>query len=149
MHEKNRSSVFSVLLPVGYLHVGGDCSLSPEFRRITFLLPVSFHCGMMNSHSLLLRRPFCFIQPESLELSSAGSMNLNQVYQSQLLHASFFTQLPEIIPSRSGRFCGTSDTAFHIGPRSPGSAPRYPQLPQSFPPLLPHLRIHHKLPQPA
>ena len=86
----------SVLLPVGYLHVGGDCSLSPEFRRITFLLPASFHCGMMNSHSLLLRRPFCFIQPESLELSSAGSMNLNQVYQSQLLHASFFTQLPEI-----------------------------------------------------
>ena len=79
--------------------------LSPRRRRLLALsrvpsdnLPFAcqFPLQMMNSHSLLLRRPFCFIQPESLELSSAGSMNLNQVYQSQLLHASFFTQLPEI-----------------------------------------------------
>lgn len=50
----------SVLLPVGYSHVGGGTNpgeafspsalpLSPEFRRITFLLPVSFHSGVMSS----------------------------------------------------------------------------------------------------
>ena len=39
------SICLSVLLPVGYSHVGGGFPLSPEFRRITFLLPVSFHKG--------------------------------------------------------------------------------------------------------
>ena len=79
--------------------------LSPRRRRLLALsrvpsdnLPFACQFPLRNDefHSLLLRRSFCFHQPESLELSSAGSMNLNQVYQSQLLHASFFTQLPEI-----------------------------------------------------
>ena len=48
--------LLSVLLPVGYSHVGdGILPCSPEFREITFLLPVSFYLEMMPSQALLLR----------------------------------------------------------------------------------------------
>ena len=46
----------SVLLPVGYSHVGdGILPCSPEFREITFLLPVSFFLEKMPFQVLLLR----------------------------------------------------------------------------------------------
>lgn len=48
--------LLSVLLPVGYSHVGdGMIPCSPEFREITFLLPVSFFLKKMPFQVLLLR----------------------------------------------------------------------------------------------
>jgi hypothetical protein len=43
MHEKNRSSVFSVLLPVGSSLVGGAFfAHSPKIRQVAFLFACQF-----------------------------------------------------------------------------------------------------------
>ena len=56
MHEKNRSSVFSVLLPVGSSLVGGAFfAHSPKIRQVAFLFACQFPRKEDVPYALLLR----------------------------------------------------------------------------------------------